>query len=190
MPYPSTHKFKTRQRILSSAAKLFSQQGFEQISIDQVMADAGLTRGAFYNHFADKSALYAEALNYAAKHRLSQYQQTLAFEHDLHVLVNSYLSYQHVKQTEIPCPLAFLVTDVSQRDPQVRQTYTHIFKGMLQRLRKFNPQQTNPENYLTALTLMIGGVAISRALDDQDLILDLLQACKNTSLDLLAAPKA
>ena len=52
----------TRQKILRSARRLFNRHGFDAMSIDGVMADAGLTRGSFYSYFESKGDLYAEAV--------------------------------------------------------------------------------------------------------------------------------
>jgi AcrR family transcriptional regulator len=62
MPYTAAHKARTRVRIVESARRLFNRFGFDQVSIDAIMADAGLTRGGFYNHFASKDELYAAAV--------------------------------------------------------------------------------------------------------------------------------
>jgi len=62
MPYPPGHREETRAKIIRSARKLFNRRGFDRVSIDAIMADAGLTRGAFYSYFDTKSDLYAEVL--------------------------------------------------------------------------------------------------------------------------------
>jgi len=41
---------------------LFNRHGFNAVSIDDVMAEAGLTRGNFYCHFTSKSDLYAQSV--------------------------------------------------------------------------------------------------------------------------------
>src|SRR5215510_7240757 len=64
MPYSAQHKRKTRQRILESARRLFNSRGFAQVSIADIMDDAGLTHGGFYRHFRDKDELYAEAVRW------------------------------------------------------------------------------------------------------------------------------
>lgn len=185
MPYPSTHKPQSREKILHSAAKLFSHQGFDNVSIDNVMADAGLTRGAFYSHFPDKSTLYAEAITYAAKNRFAKYTRELDPQGRLAVLLSSYLSREHFEQDTNPCPLAFLATDVSHRDPLVRNTYTRVYQGMVKWLDKLSSNSPMREQCLAATALMIGGVAIARALDDSATVDELLAACLQQSLVLL-----
>lgn len=48
----------TRQRILRAAHQLFAAHGFAATSTNAVVAEAGVTRGALYHHFADKAALF------------------------------------------------------------------------------------------------------------------------------------
>ena len=62
MPYAPEHKEQTRARIVECARRMFNRNGFEAVSIDQIMASAGLTRGGFYHHFANKEELYSEAI--------------------------------------------------------------------------------------------------------------------------------
>jgi len=54
MPYSLKHKRDTRDKILESARRLFNKKGFSEVSIDEVMENAGLTRGGFYRHFRYK----------------------------------------------------------------------------------------------------------------------------------------
>jgi TetR/AcrR family transcriptional regulator, transcriptional repressor for nem operon len=62
MPYPPGHRDEVREKIIHSARKLFNQFGFDNVSVDRIMADAGLTRGGFYAYFKSKSELYAVVL--------------------------------------------------------------------------------------------------------------------------------
>ncbi|WP_055108741.1 TetR/AcrR family transcriptional regulator [Paenibacillus ihumii] len=48
----------TRSRILHAASRVFAQHGYEGAALDLVAAEAGLTKGAVYWHFAGKSDLF------------------------------------------------------------------------------------------------------------------------------------
>src|SRR5580693_7855976 len=54
-----------RTRIMTAAARLFRQRGFDDVTVAEVMKEAGLTHGAFYGHFPSKEALIAEAIGQA-----------------------------------------------------------------------------------------------------------------------------
>lgn len=54
----------TRQKLVDAAIALVRAQGYNATSIDQLCAHAGVTKGAFFHHFANKDALAAEAARY------------------------------------------------------------------------------------------------------------------------------
>ena len=47
----------TRAKLISAARAAFASQGYAAASMDDLTADAGLTRGALYHHFKDKKGL-------------------------------------------------------------------------------------------------------------------------------------
>lgn len=48
----------TRRALLESATRLFGDKGFAATSLDEVAADARVTKGAVYHHFTNKQALF------------------------------------------------------------------------------------------------------------------------------------
>lgn len=62
MRYPKEHKARVRQKIVVEAARQFRRFGYAGVSIDALMAKAGLTRGGFYGYFKSKAALFADVI--------------------------------------------------------------------------------------------------------------------------------
>jgi AcrR family transcriptional regulator len=52
----------TRQQVLATATRLFADLGYENVSIDLVLKECGISRGALYHHFRNKEALFATVL--------------------------------------------------------------------------------------------------------------------------------
>lgn len=52
----------TRQRLIEAATRRFYRDGFRNVGIDQVLADVGISKTAFYKHFESKEDLMLEAL--------------------------------------------------------------------------------------------------------------------------------
>lgn len=53
-----------RDKLLEAAVKLVRQGGFAGTSVDQLCAEAGVTKGAFFHHFASKEALGVAVADY------------------------------------------------------------------------------------------------------------------------------
>ena len=47
----------TRQRLLAAASRQFAHRPYSMVSLDDILAEAELTKGAMYFHFASKQAL-------------------------------------------------------------------------------------------------------------------------------------
>src|SRR3954464_1065369 len=45
---------KTIDELLDSAIKLFIKKGYSAVTLEQIAAGIGMTRGAFYHHFRSK----------------------------------------------------------------------------------------------------------------------------------------
>lgn len=52
----------TRQKLTEAAARRFYSDGFRNVGIDQVLADVGISKTAFYKHFESKDDLMLAAL--------------------------------------------------------------------------------------------------------------------------------
>ncbi|PKI16521.1 TetR/AcrR family transcriptional regulator [Colwellia sp. 12G3] len=174
MAWQETHKEKSKNRILTSAAMLFTHHGFEKISIDQVMKNAELTRGAFYSHFSSKSDLYAQAISKAGTEAYKRKPVNCPL--NMKDFAKYYLSKEHRDNNyQQPCPLAFLVSDINQQDDQVKETYTKTLRSFIDQAQSLTVSR---EKALQSAVLMIGGLALSRALDDEKFSDELLAACK------------
>ena len=191
MPYSKDHKEQSRRRILESAVRLFTRKGFDNVSIDDVMADAELTRGAFYAHFNSKQDLYAQAI--ASTPLFSIFSKIKPDDMDekdwLAYLVSAYLTPTHVHKTDLPCPLAFLVTDVAVSEPETRQAYTDVFLKMNKLIRVYTRQfsKCDKASIMAVTAMMIGGVAVARTLSDRKSQDQLLKSCRQVAVELLGA---
>jgi AcrR family transcriptional regulator len=53
---------ETRQRLLDAAIKVFALNGYERATVDEIVREAGFSKGAFYVHFESKEDLFWEML--------------------------------------------------------------------------------------------------------------------------------
>lgn len=120
MRMPSANRKQVRQRIVQSAVKLFNRHGYTAVSIDDVMAGAGLTRGGFYSYFQSKSELYAEAISGFVEEKLRTSDPAESAPDRAAQIVRDYLSRRHFEEVEASCPLIGLPNDLSRSDQSIR----------------------------------------------------------------------
>jgi AcrR family transcriptional regulator len=58
MPTQAERTDATRGKLLAVARKLFATKGYAATSLDALVRRAGVTKGAFYHHFADKQSIF------------------------------------------------------------------------------------------------------------------------------------
>ncbi len=54
------HKQQRRRQVLDGARRCFAQHGYEGATVARLEAEVGLSRGAIFNYFPNKEALFAE----------------------------------------------------------------------------------------------------------------------------------
>jgi len=198
MPLSKQHKQNSREKILVSAIQLFNAKGFEQVSINQLMTHAGLTRGAFYTHFKNKQAIYSEAIIEGVRRSsVSQVKpKDLKQRQWIKQLVDTYLSMEHINQECNSCPLAFLVTDIANSMTEVQDTYAKIFENLnnalfatISKTPKTSKSSKNKtvkkSDVYAATTLMIGSIAIGRAMNNKEQTTELLKSTRENVYQLL-----
>jgi AcrR family transcriptional regulator len=53
---------ETRTHIMEAALRRFANHGYNAASVDEICAEAGVSKGAFYHHFASKQAIFLALL--------------------------------------------------------------------------------------------------------------------------------
>jgi len=109
MPYPANHRVEQKRAIIDSARKLFNRSGFDNVSLQTIMAGAGLTHGGFYSYFKSKSDLYAEVLGcfFTDPHWKNCWEGVKVDLSATDVgsqIVRAYLSRQHYEDVENSAP--------------------------------------------------------------------------------------
>jgi AcrR family transcriptional regulator len=193
MPYPRDHKAKTRAKIVQSARALFNRRGFDQVTIDEVMAHAGLTRGGFYHHFESKEGLYREAV--ASVRGNSPFSRQVAEERArgverdgfelAHLLVDTYLAEEMLTNVDDQCPLYALSNDVARAGRGPRVEYTKIVERMATVFAGAGDADALP---LAAVALCVGGMVLARTTNDASLAKQVRLAARDAAHQLLGAP--
>jgi AcrR family transcriptional regulator len=194
MPYSPEHAVQTRGRIVESARRLFNRHGFEQVTIDQIMAAAGLTRGAFYHHFQSKNELYAAAVasfvtcNPFAIQTAEAAEQLRDPRRLARMLVELYLSDEVLENVDLHCPLYALPADVARAGLEPQEAYTDLIRGMGHIYRSaLKGVRDASRRAETMVALCVGGMVLARTTNDPGLRKSLRASARHQALALLKA---
>jgi len=191
MPYPAAHRAEVKKKIIESARRLFNRHGFDNVSLQQIMAGAGLTHGGFYSYFQSKADLYAEVLGcfFTDPNWKSCWE---GVEVDLSStdvgpqVVRAYLSRQHFDDVENSCPMVALPSDVARSHKAAKHVFQTVFLAMVRALERSLPAKKDRRhvNGQALAALCVGGMVIARAMVDTERADDLREACMKVALEL------
>lgn len=175
MPYTAEHKQETRTRIIRSARRLFNRNGFADVTIGEIMSDAGLTHGGFYKHFAAKEDLYSAAVLEFIRHETPDPWQAKHIDPNAKgpelaaMILDAYLSKDHFRQQEASCPMIALPSDVARNNASVKQAFREVMEMMVGVFAANLPAGRRPkrERALALVALAVGGMVLARAIDDK-----------------------
>jgi AcrR family transcriptional regulator len=189
MPYSAKHKLETRQRILESARRLFNSKGFAEVSIGEVMENAGL-----YRHFRDKDELYAEAVSWflceVAPKPWQRPRRGAMRKSRAQRIVDAYFSLDHFDDRESCCPLIGLPSDVARGSDAVKAAYQGVLQKLLGLLQTDLAGPDARERALSLVALCVGGMVVARSVEDPALAHDLRRAAYRRAQTVLKAAHA
>jgi TetR/AcrR family transcriptional repressor of nem operon len=162
-----------RARILAAAARLFRLRGFDDVTVAEVMNEAGLTHGAFYGYFPSKEAMIAEAVGRAlapsrdgASPRLSAAQYA-----------DGYLNVKHRDSRATSCLFSSLGTEAARGSPELRHRMTEAICRRIGHLSAEADGDTPREKRRAAIaawSAMVGAMVLARIVDDEKLSKEIL----------------
>lgn len=176
--YSTEHKQATRQRIIETAGRRFKESGVDGSGIATLMADAGLTNGAFYAHFESKDDLVTSVVADELRAQAEAFNRLPASRAGLAEFVRNYLTPEHRDNPSVGCPSAALLDEIVRCSGTTKRAYTDGARTILDeialRLSPRNPQSARGRA-IGLYTMMVGTLQLSRALDDPALSLEVLE---------------
>ena len=190
MRYDKEHKQATRQRIISAAGRRLKSDGIDGSGVATLMADAGLTNGAFYAHFESKDDLVATVVADQLRTQRDGLDALAPGRAGIEQFLHWYLSVEHRDDRGAGCPSAALLEEIGRCTEPTKSAYTDGLLAMADdiaaRLAPHDPQSARV-GVLGVFAMVIGTLQLSRALTDTQLADALLEQGIENALTALAA---
>lgn len=183
---------ENRQTVINVASRLFREHGFDGIGLKDLMAGAGLTQGAFYKQFDSKEDLVAQASRRALREALGRWSAVAASRPDdpLAAVVDFYLSEGHCAERSEGCPVVALGADATRQGPDVRASFEAGIKQYIALLGGWVGGADRGEaesKAMAILSTMVGAVLLARAVNDEEMSKQFLQAAAGSVMAQAAA---
>lgn len=172
--YSKDRKGETRRRIVDMASRQFRAGGVDGVGIASLMAEAGLTNGGFYAHFASKEDLVREAVVEAlAGVSMDHGLVEGSGDADLRRFIDFYLSPAHRDNVAEGCAMAALVPELSRRPSAARNAFQASGKAMIDRIAEALPAPIGiadrlPQAFMV-FSSMMGVLQMARFVSDKSL---------------------
>jgi TetR/AcrR family transcriptional regulator, transcriptional repressor for nem operon len=189
--YGKDHKQATRQRIIETAGRRFKRDGIDGSGIATLMADAGLTNGAFYAHFTSKEDLVANAVADQLREQRASFSAQIPDRAGVEQFVRDYLSVAHRDNPQDGCPSAALLEEIGRCPDATKRAYTDGLLAVIDDVAAHIAPQDPPSARVMTLSvfaMMVGTLQLSRALADPQLADEVLEQGIQNALALLTAP--
>jgi AcrR family transcriptional regulator len=187
MRYEKGHKDATRAHIVDVASAQFREGGVAAVGIAGIMAGAGLTNGAFYNHFESKEDLVEAVLAHALGGRKVGLRANLEAGKRLDATIRDYLSARHRDDASGGCPTAALVAEIARHPKATRDAFTRKIVEIADLIAVQAGKGSARERRKRAMAvygLMVGALQLARAVNDRKLSDEILEGAADAALSL------
>lgn len=173
--------------IEASASRLFREKGLDTVTVAEVMADAGLTHGGFYAHFASKDALAAtacqSAFSFAEEKWRRRIETSATPAAGRRTIAERYLRNANCDPATATCPTATLVTDVARaaEDHPIRAAYLEGVRGQIDLLAGLGRSGDPAADRAAAcvqLATMMGALLLARATHGDPVSTEIVKAAR------------
>jgi len=186
--YGKAHKQATRRRIIEAAGGRLKRDGIHGSGIATLMADVGLTNGAFYAHFDSKEDLVARAVAEQLREQRESFSAQPPGRAGLEQIVRAYLSVEHRDNPESGCPSAALLDEIGRSPDAIKRAYTDgllvVIDDIATRLASDDPNWARTKT-LSVFAMMVGTLQVSRALANRELADEVLEQGIQNAVALL-----
>ena len=187
--YGKEHKEATRRRIVETAGRRFKKDGIDGSGIATLMADAGLTNGAFYAHFDSKDDLVRTVVADQLKTQAEAYQTLSPGRAGLEEFVREYLSPQHRDHRDVGCPSAALLDEIGRCERPTKKAYTAGARSILDQIAsRLSPEDPAAAQgrALALFTMVVGTMQLARAVSEKRFADEILEQGVTNALALIA----
>jgi AcrR family transcriptional regulator len=158
-PPPRTPKSEdTRRRLIDLAMQLFMERGYHAVSMRDLAAAAGLTKGAIYGHFRSKGQLLVEVIRWrlAEQDQATDYEAVQAVpERGVELMFDD--RGRQLRLLEVDAAAA------ARHDPDVAAGLSELYRERHARIREAMADLPDPETAAWIVAALTAGIGMKQS---------------------------
>ena len=172
MRYPQDQKARARDALVRAGTRSLKTSGFNGVGVDGLAAAAGVTSGAFYSNFPNKTAMLEAVIETGlGEPFVSDTDAMTPTDARAHMIafLHEYINIDHCLDATEGCVMPALSADVARAEPAVKDAYQRKMIALIDRISELldgEPADRRRRAW-SIVTLMVGSIVISRAMPDQ-----------------------
>ena len=175
---PERRAQETRRSIVRAAERVFGRKGYGEATVDDIISEAGISRGAFYHHFANKKEVFRGLLAEHLEGELDWRNLALPAS-SLRELVQHVVGFQveHLVREHESGALSLEFWSYAGREEWAREAVVSFHRSVRQQMattlrrgQQAGRVRTDLDIEAAALIILalFEGVAVLKALDPED----------------------
>lgn len=128
-------KKEKQDRMINGALKIFALNGYQKASTDDIVKEAGISKGLLFHYFGSKAGLYVFVYEYSARYMAMELQRAVSLrERDLFLLFVQIEEAKNVLLRNYPYMQKFLLSSREIADEKIREEikdYTNLSENAM-----------------------------------------------------------
>jgi AcrR family transcriptional regulator len=170
--YPPDQKARARDALVQAGTRSLKASGFNGVGVDGLAAAAGVTSGAFYSNFPNKTAMLEAVIDAGLGEPFLTDTDTMAHAEaraQMTAFLHEYMNTDHSLDVVGGCVMPALSADVSRAEPSVKDAYQRKMIALTDRITELldGEEPDRRRRAWSIVALMVGSVLISRGMPEE-----------------------
>lgn len=116
-------KKEKQDRMINAALKIFAVNGYQKASTDDIVKEAGISKGLLFHYFGSKAGVYTFMYEYSSRFMTMELERAVSLrEKDLFLLLKQMEEAKSVLLTNYPYMQKFLLTHIDLKDEEIKKS--------------------------------------------------------------------
>lgn len=116
-------KKEKQDRMINAALKIFAVNGYQKASTDDIVKEAGISKGLLFHYFGSKAGVYIFMYEYSSRFMTMELKRAVSLrEKDLFLLLKQMEEAKSVLLANYPYMQKFLLTHIDLKDEEIKKS--------------------------------------------------------------------